>query len=206
MTITMTMKTEYVDNETELHQYCSVSAQWRLLTFNGPAPGIIDLKIPVYRSAKSRSHVAPVNRLAYEYYQQVIAIIKHTVRVLLWCVMDYVLTNHDDVIKWKHFPRCWPFVREFTGHRWIPLTKASDAELWCFHSLICVWMNNRVNNREAGDLRRHRAHYDVTVMDIHTGLFQCLWDCQSHIQCYQICYLCNTLVLSSAVMRDYWLS
>ena len=19
--------------------------------------------------------------------------------------------NHDDVIKWKHFPRCWPFVR-----------------------------------------------------------------------------------------------
>ena len=22
--------------------------------------------------------------------------------------------------------------REFTGHRWIPLTKASDAELWCF--------------------------------------------------------------------------
>ena len=21
---------------------------------------------------------------------------------------------------------------EFTGHRWVPLTKASDAELWCF--------------------------------------------------------------------------
>ena len=29
---------------------------------------------------------------------------------------------HDDVIKWKRFPRYWPFVRE-TGHRWIPLTK-----------------------------------------------------------------------------------
>ena len=39
---------------------------------------------------------------------------------------------HDDVIKGKHFPRYWPFVREFTGHWWIPLTKASDAELWCF--------------------------------------------------------------------------
>ena len=38
---------------------------------------------------------------------------------------------HDDVIKWKHFPRYWPCVREFTGHRWLPLTKASDAELWC---------------------------------------------------------------------------
>ena len=25
-----------------------------------------------------------------------------------------------------------PLCREFTGHRWIPLTKASDAGLWCF--------------------------------------------------------------------------
>ena len=32
---------------------------------------------------------------------------------------------HDDVIKWKHFMRYWPFVR----------TKASDAELWCFFDL-----------------------------------------------------------------------
>ena len=54
---------------------------------------------------------------------------------------------------------------EFTGHRWIPRTKASDAELWCF-SLICAWLNGWVNNGEAGDLRRHRAHYDVIVMSI----------------------------------------
>ena len=40
--------------------------------------------------------------------------------------------QHGDVIKWKQFPRYWPFVREFTGHRWIPRTKANDAELWCF--------------------------------------------------------------------------
>ena len=31
-------------------------------------------------------------------------------------------------------------------------------------SLICVWINGWVNNREAGDLIRYRAHYDVTVM------------------------------------------
>ena len=31
-------------------------------------------------------------------------------------------------------------------------------------SLICVLINGWVNNREAGDLRRHRAHYDVIVM------------------------------------------
>ena len=39
---------------------------------------------------------------------------------------------HDDVIKWKHFPRHWPFVRGIHRSRWIPHTKASDAELWCF--------------------------------------------------------------------------
>ena len=31
-------------------------------------------------------------------------------------------------------------------------------------SLICVWINGWVNNREAGYLRRYRAHCDVTVM------------------------------------------
>ena len=35
-------------------------------------------------------------------------------------------------------------------------------------SFICVWINGWVNNREAGDLRRCRAHYDVTVMEIFT--------------------------------------
>ena len=31
-------------------------------------------------------------------------------------------------------------------------------------SLICAWINGWVNNGEAGDFRRHRTHYDVTVM------------------------------------------
>ena len=46
-----------------------------------------------------------------------------------------------------------------TGPRWIPRTKVSGVELWCF-----LWINGWVNNREAGDLRRYRAHYDVIVM------------------------------------------
>ena len=50
----------------------------------------------------------------------------------------------------------------FTGHRWIPSTKASDAELWCFLR-SAPWINSWVNNREVGDLRRHRTRCDVTV-------------------------------------------
>ena len=39
---------------------------------------------------------------------------------------------HDDVIKWKHFRVTGHLCGEFTGPRWIPHTKASDTELWCF--------------------------------------------------------------------------
>ena len=39
--------------------------------------------------------------------------------------------HHDDVIKWKHFRVTGHLCGEFTGPRWITLTKASDADLWC---------------------------------------------------------------------------
>ena len=72
-------------------------------------------------------------------------------------------SGHDDVIKWKHFPRYWPFVRGI--HR-LPVNSPHKGQ-WrgaLMFSLICVWINVWVNNREADDLRRHRAHYDVIVM------------------------------------------
>ena len=77
---------------------------------------------------------------------------------------------HDDVIKWKHFPCYWPFVRGI--HR-SPMN-SPHKDQWrgaLMFSLICVWMNDWVNNREAGDLRYYRAHNDVTVMFISTMLY-----------------------------------
>ena len=68
-------------------------------------------------------------------------------------------SHHNDVIKWKHFPRYWPFVRRI--HR-SPVKGQWRGAL--MFSLIWAWMNDWVNNREAGDLRRHCAHYEVTVM------------------------------------------
>ena len=35
-------------------------------------------------------------------------------------------------------------------------------------SLICTWTNSWANTGDAGDLKRHRAHYDVIIMHIHT--------------------------------------
>ena len=56
-----------------------------------------------------------------------------------------------------------PLYGELIGYRWIPTTKASDTELWCF-LWSAPWINGCINNRDTGDLRRHRAHYDVIVM------------------------------------------
>ena len=66
-------------------------------------------------------------------------------------------TIHDDVIKWKYFRVTGPLYGEFTAHRWIPYTKVSF--FWS-----TPWINRWVNNREAGDLTRHRVHHDVTLM------------------------------------------
>ena len=75
-----------------------------------------------------------------------------------WTQYDF----HDDVIKWKHFPRYWPFV-----HR--SLVNSPHKGQWrgaLMFSLICAWINGWVNTGEAGVLRRHFAHNDVIVMDV----------------------------------------
>ena len=82
--------------------------------------------------------------------------------------------SHDDVIKWKHFPRYWPFVQGI--HR-SPVNSPHKGQ-WrgaLMFSLICTWINGWENNREAGDLRGHRAHYDVTVMNRLSGLLPLFW-------------------------------
>ena len=64
---------------------------------------------------------------------------------------------HDDVIKRKHFPRYWTFVRGI--HR-SPVNSPHKGQ----------W-RQWVNNREAGDLRRNPALYDVIVMYRLKGAF-----------------------------------
>ena len=73
------------------------------------------------------------------------------------------IVYHDDLIKWKHFLRYWPFARGI--HR-SPVNSPPKGQ-WrgaSMFSLICVWINGWVNNREAGDLRRYHSYYDVIVM------------------------------------------
>ena len=98
----------------------------------------------------------------------------------LWCHRWHCRLSHqwrqslhhrDDVIKWKPFLCYWPFVRGI--HR-SPVNSPHKGQ-WrgaLMLSLICTWINGWVSNGEAGDLKHHHAHYDVSVMMI-TLSFQC---------------------------------
>ena len=59
------------------------------------------------------------------------------------------------------FSALLPFLGETTGHQWVPLTKASNAEFWFF---VCAWTNGWENSGDAGELGRHGAYYDVTAI------------------------------------------
>ena len=61
----------------------------------------------------------------------------------------------------SNFTRYWPFLREFTGHRWIPSKMASGAELWCFlwsatEQTVEQIINTSVYETPLHSLWRHR--------------------------------------------------
>ena len=74
-----------------------------------------------------------------------------------------LLNHYDDIIKWKHFPHNWPFVRGI--HR--SQVNSPHKDQWCgalMFSLIGTQINSWVKNGKAGDWRRHRTHYDIIVV------------------------------------------
>ena len=75
----------------------------------------------------------------------------------------YYIWFHRDVIKCKHFPRYWPFVGGIHGWPMDSPHKGQCRGAFMF-SLNCAWKSCSANNRDDCDLRRHRTHYDVTVM------------------------------------------
>ena len=72
--------------------------------------------------------------------------------------------SHDYVIKWKHSSSA--LLALCAGNSPVPVNSLHKGQ-WrgaLMFSLIYAWINDWVNNREAGDLRRHRSHCDVNVM------------------------------------------
>ena len=117
----------------------------------------------------------------------------------LWMYITLAVDKwyHDDVIKWKKIPRYWPSVRGI--HR-SPVNSPHKGQRRgaLMVSLICTRINGWVNNGEAGDLRRYRAHYDVTVMMLLSSLIY-------HSAFNPFLFQCHTHVLFCCSSLSHWL-
>ena len=81
---------------------------------------------------------------------------------------------------------------EITGHRWFPsqrpMTRSSDV-------FIHLCLNNGwINNREAGNLRRHSTHYDVIVMIMLCSIVLC-----TEVRCRHVCLALHYWLLRQMV-------
>ena len=88
------------------------------------------------------------------------------------------LSVHDDVIKWKHIPRNWPFVRGIHRSQWIPHTRPVTQSFDVFFDLR---LNKRLSRQPWGwwsetpssSLWRHRNGFRRNAVTIHEhGAFQ----------------------------------
>ena len=84
--------------------------------------------------------------------------------IFLWVQSMVYALVHDDVIKWKYFPRHWPSVGGI--HR-SPVDSPHKGQCRgaLVFSLICAWTNDWAHDWDAGDLRRHGAHYDHNMFN-----------------------------------------
>ena len=113
--------------------------------------------------------------------------------------IDPVITAAHCILRlcfswWRHQMKTFSVLLSFcAGNSPVPVNSPHKGQ-WrgaLMFSLICAWIHDWVNNREAGDLIRHRGHYDVIVMlakcptihhvFVNEGLIS--WDvCGSHMK------------------------
>ena len=107
--------------------------------------------------------------------------------LLLLSVLWLLMTMHHMMTSLNENMCYWLLWGETTDHQWIPLTKASDVELWCC-LLICASKNSWANNQDAGDLGHHHTHYDVTMTGtMMTGVFVASHVCAVQTQRTECC-------------------
>ena len=110
------------------------------------------------------------------YVQNYVSLVEAWHKILMCesCCSHFVWGRHDNIIAiiwtktdpihWRIYGVRGRLVNIFISIQLIQFSSIQWRRAWVF-SVICAWINSWVNNREAGYLRRHRAHYDVILMD-----------------------------------------
>ena len=107
------------------------------------------------------SHISP-SRASYGV--SIVIIVEKINRTIIapyWTLhisIDIMYGVYDDVTKWRY----WLIGRGIHQSPVNPFHKGQWRGALMF-SFICAWTNGWVDNRDAGDLRRYCARYDVTV-------------------------------------------
>ena len=123
-----------------------------------------------------------------------------------FCVLIRTYNQHDDVIGWNHFRVTGLLCGEFISHR--PVIRSFDV---FFDLCLNIW----AHNWDASDLRRHRSHYDVTVMGAmsqgvrlrNKGMYRMSWCLAMFLL---IWFIYNWMRLTAACRhsyaqsREYW--
>ena len=101
----------------------------------------------------SRSHGTPwiMSSVKRKIKFRIITSWRNLKKTFLMLYLELWVDMEDDVIKWQHCPRCRRFVRGIVQSLVDSPNKA-----------LCAWKHGWANHRDDGDLRRHRAQYDVT--------------------------------------------
>ena len=88
------------------------------------------------------------------------------VSILFFLRIQYI-THNSAATWWRHQMETFSALLALcAGNSPVPVNSPHKGQ-WhgaLMFSLICAWISGWVNNREAGDLRRQRAHYGVIVM------------------------------------------
>ena len=134
----------------EIHWVCSQGSNWQYSNI-GPDDGLA----PARRQAIIWTNADPVHRLIYAALRGDglnLALVKSHLDITMMTSSNgkiFRVTGHLHKSQW---------------HRALMV------------SLICIWINGWVNNREAGDMRRYRAHYDVTLMTYFSVSVKLFWN------------------------------
>ena len=143
----------------------NVVLAWTILISTNHGMAIADIEIS---TTSAKMFVIFINaRWLWEHYHG-ICLPRFAIIFVIVTLLPIMAASNDNF-----FRVTGPLCGKFTGLRWIPVTKASNTDLWCF--LWSAWINDWVNDHEAGGLRCHCDHYYITTMSLKEPILISNW-------------------------------